>query len=223
MTASIRYLALAAFLVNCVIVLLTQPQDSKVAFTPTIPKTWDDVAMVSLELPLANTSGTSDEGLSTWSRDGKWIYFCSNRTGNEQLWKVRAEGGEAVQVTRHGGFTSFESADGKSLYYSKGPPGVWRVPVDGGEETLILDIPNAGGWGAWTVVDDGIYFINTAAKGTTAIDFFSFATRAVKRITVMQDVNEFVSGLEVSPDGQRILYTQQDKLAGDIMLVENFR
>jgi eukaryotic-like serine/threonine-protein kinase len=173
--------------------------------------------------PRRVTSDTSDEGLPTWSRDGPWIYFCSNRTGNEQLWKVRAEGGEAVQVTRHGGFTSFESADGKFLYYSKGPPGVWRVPVDGGEETLILDIPNAGGWGAWTVVDAGIYFINTAVKGTTAIDFFSFATRGVKRITVMQDVNEFVSGLEVSPDGQRILYTQQDRLAGDIMLVENFR
>jgi Tol biopolymer transport system component/serine/threonine protein kinase len=173
--------------------------------------------------PRRVTSETVDEGLPTWSRDGKWIYFCSNHSGNEQLWKVRAEGGAALQVTKHGGATSFESADGKFLYYSKGPRGVWRVPVDGGEETLILDIPNAGGWGAWTVVDDGIYFINTAVKGTTAIDFFSFATRGVKRITVMQDVNEFVSGLEVSPDGQRILYTQQDNLAGDIMLAENFR
>jgi Tol biopolymer transport system component len=173
--------------------------------------------------PRRVTSETFDEGVPTWSRDGKWIYFCSNRSGDKQLWKVRTEGGEAVQVTRHGGFTSFESADGKFLYYSKGPPGVWRVPVDGGEETLILDIPNAGGWGAWTVVDDGIYFTNTAVKGTTAIDFFSFATRGVKRITVMQDVNEFVSGLAVSGDGGRILYTQQDTLAGDIMLVENFR
>ena len=173
--------------------------------------------------PRRVTSETVDEGLPTWSRDGKWIYFCSNHSGNEQLWKVRAEGGAAVQVTKHGGFTSFESADGKFLYYSKGPRGVWRVPVDGGEETLILDIPNAGGWGAWTVVDDGIYFINTAVRGTAAIDFFSFATRGVRRITVLQDVNEFVSGLEVSPDGQRILYTQQDNLAGDIMLAENFR
>jgi eukaryotic-like serine/threonine-protein kinase len=183
------------------------------------------IYIVSIEggPPRRVTSETVDEGVPTWSRDGKWIYFCSNRTGNQQLWKVRAEGGQAVQVTRHGGFTSFESADGKFLYYSKGPPGVWKVPVDGGEATLILDIPNAGGWGAWTVVDNGIYFINTAVKGTTAIDFFSFATRGVKRITVMQDVNEFVSGLEASPDGQRILYTQQDRLAGDIMLVENFR
>jgi Tol biopolymer transport system component len=172
--------------------------------------------------PRRVTSETFDEGLPTWSRDGKWIYFCSNRSGDQQLWKVPAEGGQALQVTRRGGFTSFESVDGKFLYYSKGPPGVWRVPVDGGAETLILDIPRAGGWGAWAVVDDGIYFINTAVKGAYAIDFFSFATRQVKRITVIENVNEFVSGLAVSPDGQRILYTQQDSLAGDIMLVENF-
>lgn len=54
MTASIRYLALAVFL----IVLVNQPQDSKVAFTPTIPKTWDDVAMASVELPLATRGMT---------------------------------------------------------------------------------------------------------------------------------------------------------------------
>ena len=128
-----------------------------------------------------------------------------------------------MQVTRHGGLMSFESADGKYRYYNNGPPGVWRVPVDGGEETLIHDIPKAGGWGAWTVVNDGIYFINTAVKGAYAIDFFTFATRRVRRIAVMENVNEFVSGLAISPDRQRILYTQQESLAGDIMLVENVR
>lgn len=47
------------------------------------------------------------------------------------------------------------------------------MPVDGGEETLVLDIPNAGGWDAWTVVDNGIYFINSAVKGTRASDFLA--------------------------------------------------
>jgi eukaryotic-like serine/threonine-protein kinase len=152
------------------------------------------IVNVEAGIPQRVTTDPSDEGLPSWSRDGKWIYFCSKRSGKEQLWKVPAEGGQATQVTRQGGFTSFESADGQFLYYSKGPIGVWRVPVVGGEETLVLDTPNAGGWGAWTVVDDGIYFINTSLKGVYAIDFFSFATGRVKRITTMENVNEFVSG-----------------------------
>src|SRR2546422_4241172 len=36
----------------------------------------------------------------TWSRDGKWIYFSSNRTGSWQIWKVPSVGGSAIQVTR---------------------------------------------------------------------------------------------------------------------------
>ena len=39
-----------------------------------------------------------------WSRDGKTIYFTSIRTGKNQLWRIGAAGGEAVQVTRGGGF-----------------------------------------------------------------------------------------------------------------------
>jgi hypothetical protein len=141
------------------------------------------------------------------------------------VWKVLAEGGTAVQVTKQGGFTAFESADGKHLYYSKisAGPGVWRVPVDGGEESLVLDQPGAGGWGTWALVDDGIYFINSKSKGGPAVEFFSFARHEIKRIVGLANVNEFVSGLAVSPDRRWILYTQQDPISSDIMLVENFR
>ena len=181
--------------------------------------------VVSVEggIPRRLTAETSDAGLPSWSSDGKWIYFCSNHTGKQQIWKVPAEGGPATQVTKNGGFTAFASRDGRFLYYSKGPTGVWRVPVDGGEETLILAKPYAGAWGKWTVVDDGIYFINTGVKGAYAIEFFSFATGQIKRIAALYNVNDFVSGLAVSRDHRRILYTQQENLAGDVMLVENFR
>ena len=38
-----------------------------------------------------------------------------------------AGGGEAVQVTRNGGETAFESPDGKSIYYTKGDSMVQQV------------------------------------------------------------------------------------------------
>lgn len=45
-----------------------------------------------------------------------------------------------MQVTRHGGFAALESPDGKFLYYAKGltVPGLWRIPIDGGEESEII-------------------------------------------------------------------------------------
>src|SRR2546426_760824 len=102
-----------------------------------------------------------DEDITpSWSRDGRWIYFGCTRSGSMQIWKVPAEGGPTIQVTKQGGFEGFESADGKYFYYAKGRamPGIWRVPVAGGEESLVLDQHQAGLWRYWGITDKGIYF-----------------------------------------------------------------
>src|SRR5262249_27433145 len=121
-----------------------------------------DIYVVSPEggQPRRLTQDLAENVTPSWSRDGKWIYFGSTRSGRMQVWKIPADGGQAVQVTRHGGFEGFESTDGKYLYYAKGRaiPGIWQVPVAGGEETLLLDHHKAGYWRLWTVVEKGIYF-----------------------------------------------------------------
>ena len=60
-------------------------------------------------------SDTPDAVVPSWSRDGRWIYFASTRTGRLEVWKVPAAGGQAVQITKRGGFAAFESQDGKTL------------------------------------------------------------------------------------------------------------
>jgi len=99
------------------------------------------------------TTGDSDDVVPSWSRDGRWVYFVSNRSGENQVWKVPAEEAKAVQVTRKGGFAAFESIDGRYLYYAKSrdASGIWRVPVDGGEEIQVLDQPmqDTGAIGRW--------------------------------------------------------------------------
>jgi hypothetical protein len=142
------------------------------------------------------------------------------------VWKVPAEGGDAMQVTKRGGFAAFESPDGGYVYYAKGQnkPGIWRVPVEGGEETQVLDQPKAGYWGYWAVVDSGIYFINTEVKSHPILEFFSFATGQVKQIAAMEkEATKWNPGLAVSPDGRSILYAEEDQNESDIILVENFR
>ena len=175
--------------------------------------------------PRPITTGASYDGMPSWSRDGRWIYFASNRSGGWQVWKVPVEGGEAVQLTKNGGFRTCESPDGKFIYYSKlDASGLWRIPVEGGEESLILDQLQKGYFHAWAVVDRGIYFINPEPKPPATIEFFSFATRRVSRIASLERESfKWGSTLAVSPDGRWILYTQTDQSGSDIMLVENFR
>src|SRR6185295_297187 len=99
-----------------------------------------------------------------WSHDGRWIYYASSRSGAYQIWKVQTQGGTPVQVTQRGGVWPTESPDGKTLYFTKetGPGGLWRIPVEGGQETLVLpEVFRAN----YAVTEKGIFF--TAREGAT--------------------------------------------------------
>jgi len=39
----------------------------------------------------------------SFSRDGRWIYFASFRTGRYEVWKVPVTGGDPIQITHTGG------------------------------------------------------------------------------------------------------------------------
>jgi len=183
-----------------------------------------DIYVISAEggKPHRLTTETSEDIVPSWSRDGKWIYFCSNRSGNLQVWKMPVEGGEAVQMTKQDGFEGFESPDGKFFYYAKGRniPGLWRIPVGGGEETPVISFYKAGWWRSWAVIDGGIYFLTAEPPPRPVINFFSFATNKVKQIAKVE--KEAFVGLSVSPDGRWLIYTQIDDRGSDIMLMNNF-
>jgi Tol biopolymer transport system component len=160
----------------------------------------------------------------SWSPDGQWLYFASNRAP-KPIWKIRPYGGEPVQITRGSGSDDMPQAspDGKFIYYNRGWPGplsIWRTPVEGGEETKIIEGVSTGG--QWTVGADGIYFFTTPdAKGRSEIHLYAFATgRATKILTVERSVGGRIA---VSPDSRSIFYPQYDYQGSDLMLVENFR
>ena len=122
----------------------------------------------------------------SWSRDGKWIYFASNRSGEDQVWKMPAGGGEAVRVTRKGGFVALESPDGQWVYYTKsdGTSSLWKVPRDGGEETQVLESVDGQ---AFAIVNEGIYFIpRPDSAGRYSIQFFNFATKRIRSIATIE-------------------------------------
>ena len=186
-----------------------------------------DIYVIDVEggLPRRVTTEPSGEAVPSWSNDGRWVYFVSNRTGRAEVWKVRSAGGDPVQVTKHGGFAAFESRDGKFVYYAKGveTDGIWKVAVDGGEEVEVLGFPRAGFWGYWALVEGGIYFVDTDIRPQPALKFLLFSRNQVEHVAALDRWPvRLEPGIGVSPDGNWILYTQEDQRTGDIILVENF-
>jgi len=184
-----------------------------------------DIYVINAEggSPRRLTTEPFENNVPSWSRNGQWIYFSSDRTGTMQLWKAPVQGGQAVQVTKEGGFAAFESPDGKFLYYIKAFAGpIWRMPVEGGEETRILD-QNIQ-WSYWRVLENNICFLDWDAT-PPEIKLFDFDTRQMKRIATVDREKGFPGGggFAVSPDGQSVLFARIDQIDSDIMLVENFR
>jgi Tol biopolymer transport system component/serine/threonine protein kinase len=174
--------------------------------------------------PRRLTFENAEDVVPSWSRDGKWIYFGSRRTGEWQVWKTPVDRGDAVQVTQQGGFAAFESTDGKFVYYAKGRAdgGLYRVPVEGGEETLVFPELKPGFWGYWTLAPEGIYFADTTVGAASmSIHFFRFRDRRISRI-LTSDRPPMIgdSAMALSPDGGTLLYTQVDQSGSDIMLAD---
>jgi Tol biopolymer transport system component len=201
------------------------PDSRWIAFdAPKSGNTHNFVIAVDGGAPRQLTQGTTNHVRPSWSTDGKWIYFGSNRSGEWQVWKAPAQGGDAVQVTKGGGREAFESVDGKLIFYSKyQKPGIWSVPVKGGEEGQVLEKAAEGNWG---VARDGICFFDWKDAVHPVMQFYSFRDR---RSTTLYEfprgtlLDRGKTAISVSPDERWILYTQIDQGGSNLMLVENFR
>ena len=172
----------------------------------------------------AITSGDYDNSVPSWSRDGQWIYFGSMRTGEWQLWKQKPEGGGPVQVTQHGGFTAFESYDGKTVYYSKRDgEGIWSIPVAGGAETRVTAAPRLGNWGNFAVSETGLYLLDDDVMPRPTIEFYNFQTRKLTPVIRLEHSGHaWAPGLDASRDGRTVLFVQWEPQAS-IAMVENFQ
>jgi dipeptidyl aminopeptidase/acylaminoacyl peptidase len=157
-----------------------------------------------------------------FSKDQRWVYFTSNRTGTFQIWKIPTEGGKAVQVTKNGGFIAFETPDGKYLYYGKGrgQTTLWRVPSGGGDEQKVLDNVDPSNF---HVNDRGVVILNLEAKPRPAIEFYSFATNERTQLPVLPSTGKVIgsgTSISVAPDGRWIVYHQEGRPASGIRASE---
>jgi hypothetical protein len=157
----------------------------------------------------ALTDGEHENIVPIWSRNGKAVYFASNRTGNYELWKQDIARGVSTQITKRGGFSGVESYDGRYLYFVKYfCSGIWRLPIDGGEEEQIMKLPEPWYSRYWDLAERGIYFYDIAATPRPAIKFYDFNTRQTTTVLEPEgQAMEWGTGISVSRDGRTLLYS----------------
>lgn len=169
------------------------------------------------------TDDPADEIEPTWSRDGKWIYYASNRTGRWEVYRMPAAGGASARITKDGGVSSHESVDRTWLYYAKSaesPTEIWKVPVSGGQEIKVLEGLSYSL--NFVATDKGIYFMSVGYEANqTAIEFYDFAT---SRRELLFTLNKpWFYGMSISPDQHSLVYSVIDHAGSNLMLIDNFR
>jgi Tol biopolymer transport system component len=152
------------------------------------------------------TQDSANEVEPSWSRDGKWIYCGSDRTGRFEIYRLPATGGSPVPITRQGGLHAEESADGKWIYYSKdyeSPTAIWKTPHDGGDESLVL-----GGLSYSTnfvPAEEGIFLISAVQPSESTIEFYDF--RSGRRTPIIKLDKPFSWGIALSRDESSLVYS----------------
>jgi len=185
---------------------------TKVAYTSADESGNRDVYVVSLDGSGERrlTEAPSEEGRASWSGDGRSLYFRSDRSGNKQIWKLDLQTGGKRQLTLHGGYEAFEGPRGRRLYYvkSRKEPQLWSVPVDGGDEELVLEGVSEANWG---VARDGIYF-----RRDRDIFRLPVGAGAPEVVFTIPDDAEIRAGFAVCPDAATVLWAQTATDGADI-------
>jgi serine/threonine protein kinase len=161
------------------------------------------------------THGPGDEYVPSWSRDGRYVYFAREAAGPPDVWRIPAAGGAEERITRGG--ASFESVDGKTLFFMRRPYGspLLALPLAGGPEREIARCVDS-----FAVGPAGLYSLECSNDSETPLFVRDPATGQGRLLGKLDGAD---GELTVSPDGKAILFTKFIPQGSDLMMIENFR
>jgi Tol biopolymer transport system component len=179
-------------------------------------------------MPRRVTDPSGEDIIPRWSRNGRWIYFSSDRDGTPRIWRVPALGGAAERVTTQRGFECLEDPTRPILYFTLGEDekerGIWRHNLETAKETSVMALADAGVERYWTIAGRGLYFKNFRGRlprdrTGSPVYRFDLETETVVQVGGIPGlVVSGPSGLAVSPDETTILFVQRDYYNTDIVM-----
>jgi Tol biopolymer transport system component/DNA-binding winged helix-turn-helix (wHTH) protein len=178
--------------------------------------------LYAIDAANANVTRLTDDGddeiAPAWSHDGRSVLFGARRSGTWQIVRHSLSDGSRTQLTTDGGYAAQPGPDGKTILFTRlERAGVWSIPVDGGEATLLVPGVRAAETSNWRVNQHGVFFIGATANQPVV-------RRAPLAGGPGVDVAWLGSyswpGFAVSADGTRVIYSHWDRRESNIMAME---
>jgi len=158
----------------------------------------------------------------SWSRDGRFLY-ARTHTDGVTIYRLPAAGGPKEHLWE--GSMQKESMDGTRLFYSKlDTPGIFFRSLEGDvtknrEERLVSDYWSRTQIGGFAPAAGGVYYVSVDEKGRPGpFRFFAFGTG--KSTDVAPAVQGLGTGLSVSPDRRRLVFTASAESGSDLLSLE---
>jgi len=163
----------------------------------------------------ARTEGPYSDRQPEYSPDGEWLLFSSDRSGNNDLWRLNRRSGELQRLTDNEAqdWDPAMSPDGQHLLFSSNRSGryqIWMAEADGSSPRQVTDLENAQNP---TMTANGDWIVFTR-QGAAADEIGIWKIRPDGRdLTLIRKTsNPFIP--ETSPDGRFVAYNGSGAFEG---------
>ncbi len=196
------------------------PDGSIVAFTGIVAGNVDVYLVESGGgMPRRFTDHPAEDDGPWFSRDGRFLYYTSKRSGEYETWKQPILGREPERITFDGvDLGVFWSEDGASFFFRREET-IWNQAF-GREPVRVLDGVKYQSWVLW---DDQIVYERNSDDGEAFAEIYDPETGTSRRLGSLGDAAGMSFGFDVSPDGTAILFAREDRGGSDLMLIDGFR
>ena len=169
------------------------------------------------------TFGSGLQTNVTWSPDGRFIVYASDKAGNFDIWVQPVGGGDPVQVTRSAAQDTQPdwSPDGGSLVFrsERDGGGLFLVPALGGLERQLTSF---GSYPHWSPDASEILFVDSTMGHRKRAVGYTAARRVIARRHTTRDPDRLLEGrfvvLDRTPSGRTDLCSGHSQPAGSRVL-----
>jgi len=134
----------------------------------------------------SNHSGTHELN-PTWSPDGKWIAYLSDKTGEFELYTRPQMGGEETRITSDGSVYRYGpiwSPDNKKLLYWNKLHQLWFVSLDD-KKPVLVDKSDYGDIndGSWSPDSLWLAYSKPHRRGSSDVFLYSLGTKKITKVS----------------------------------------